>query len=264
VRIDRIAQDAGRTPRTVTDQIRRAREDRDLREARSGLWRDAFRQHFNDLLGAAEDLQGRAREPSEAGLLSSADRRTNKLVAALRRHIPRSGLWKATSDWEKASRLLISQRNDTKRAIVDCFEAGPKEKLPEADINGFRVSIFRAVESTADGNSIDREYKVDSSEERPDFRWNGYTIGNNTSGSSSREAIKLEHARLVKKFAGPRSKYVGGLRGHTRAMREARDVIDDEVEDLILRRVLSGECALCPIPEARTRRRRRKTSPAKA
>ena len=67
--IDTIAKESGRIQRTVTAQLGRARQERQHDQVQVDLIRDAYRQHYGDLLELAEELAERCESPDFRGIL---------------------------------------------------------------------------------------------------------------------------------------------------------------------------------------------------
>ena len=62
-RIDKIAWEAGRTERTVQSHLSRERRERDYQQVMAGLLRDAYQNHYVQLLNQADELSRAAEQP---------------------------------------------------------------------------------------------------------------------------------------------------------------------------------------------------------
>ncbi|MEK7216433.1 MAG: hypothetical protein AAB289_12645, partial [Chloroflexota bacterium] len=101
-RIDDLARAANRTPRTVTTHIELARREREQREVRGGLLREAMLRHMEDLLATARRLREAENATQIPVLREPYDVATSLLLEGLHGHLPRSPLWKAREQWVKA------------------------------------------------------------------------------------------------------------------------------------------------------------------
>jgi len=101
-RIDDLARASQRTTRTVTTHIELARREREQRDVRGGLLREATLRHMEDLLAMARRLR-EAEDATQVPVLREPyDVATSLLLEGLHRHLPRSPLWKAREQWVKA------------------------------------------------------------------------------------------------------------------------------------------------------------------
>ncbi len=109
--IDTIARESRRTQRTVTAQLDRARQERQHDLVQVDLIRDAYRQHYGDLLEVAEELAERCDSPDSRGILPElvVETDTRMLYEALRSHVPGSRLWSGVKTWEESSRSLAAE-----------------------------------------------------------------------------------------------------------------------------------------------------------
>jgi hypothetical protein len=83
--------------RTVSKHVELARQERDIRSARTEVLRDALVAHYRDLIETAKDIQKQV--SSLSPLTSEKD---TPLMAGLRMHMPRSPLWENIKRWNQA------------------------------------------------------------------------------------------------------------------------------------------------------------------
>ncbi len=88
--------------RTVRKQIELARQERDVREAKLMVLRDAMVNHYKDLCNLAGDINSEINKnmPISEGLT------TNPIWSALQQHIPRSATWKNIDRWNTSHQKL--------------------------------------------------------------------------------------------------------------------------------------------------------------
>ena len=256
-RIDQLAKEAGRTPRTVKDQIARARHERDAHQVRIGLLREAYQRHHQDLIDTAEWIRKRAQTPDASGLLNTEDPRTLRLCDALRAHIARWVLWKTCDEWSRRSRSLEAARTSVGEDISSrVSELLDSDNVP-ARRDGFERSLWAAVERRAIGDDLsDLKYTVEGTR-KVVLRWSSVQL---TEGPSSRRAAKKVeglHSELLSDIAAPDSELVRMIREPMVNWVTAKTTIEAEVDELQLRYMVPGTCDLCPDMERSGSRRRR-------
>lgn len=94
--------------RTVRKQTELVRQERERREARSIVLRQALERHYADLVSFAEHLDSRMIKSS-----LPTETRSDHMWIALHEHLPRSPLWKMI---DKIERLNDDVRDIEKRA----------------------------------------------------------------------------------------------------------------------------------------------------
>ena len=255
-RIDQLAKEAGRTPRTVKDQIARARHERDAHEVRIGLLREAYQRHHQDLLDAAEQIRKRAQTPDALGLLNTNDRRALRLCDALRSHIPRWALWKTCDEWSRRSRSLEAARTFVHEEV----SSRVAELLENPDVpprrDGFERSLWDAVERRAIEEDLsDLTYTVEGTR-KVVLRWSSVQLTEGPTSRKSAKEVEELHSQLLSDIASPDSEFVRMIRETTENWVTAKTTIEAEVEDLQLRYMLPGTCDLCPDMQRTGSRRR--------
>ena len=243
-RIDVIANREGRAERTVNDQIRQAQRERRQEQVLAGLLQDAYQRHFEDLLGIAKKLQDGAQKPGREGLLSRTDRRSQMLHSALRSHIPRSRLWRACRAWEDHTQSLNRVRLQVKEQVARVVDSTLPPKIQDHR-DAWIESLYFAIEETAKDQSLDHMgYEMEPKDGTHALKWGAYGNLGPAGDMSSNERLREMHLRLREKVTT--APYVDELVEVLRTWTKAREVIEEEVEALLLRRLLPGRCRLCP------------------
>lgn len=111
-----IARSVGYDVRTVRKQIEMTRQEREGREARSIVIRQALEKHYADLISFAEKLDSGI---TQSSLLMGV--KSDRMWVALHEHLPRFPLWKMI---DKIERL-----NDELRDIQNRAEQRLREKV---------------------------------------------------------------------------------------------------------------------------------------
>ena len=92
-----IAQSDGYDVRTVRKYVEQALQDRELREARVHVVRQALERHYADLLAFVEVLDGGVKGPTRVPAASTRD----PMWRALREHLPKWPVWRLLARWEE-------------------------------------------------------------------------------------------------------------------------------------------------------------------
>jgi len=103
-----IAATDGFDVRTVRKQIERARQEREVREARSIVLRNAMEHHYTDICNFAEKLKVAVAGEESISLLVD-----DPLWLALKQHLPHSPLWN-----------LLNRRDTLLERLYDALETG--------------------------------------------------------------------------------------------------------------------------------------------
>ena len=136
--IDTIAKEAGRTQRTVTAQLASARQERQHDQVQVDLIRDAYRQHYRDLLEVAEVLAERCDTLNPQGILPEPglEPDARMLCEGLRSHVPSSRLWGGVKAWEESSKRLAAEWEQARAQIAKLIKQ-PVASFPEILEDGF-------------------------------------------------------------------------------------------------------------------------------
>jgi hypothetical protein len=108
-----IAEAEGYDVRTVDKHIEIERQERERKEARSQVLRNAVEGHYKDLYDFAGRLD--AEVSREDGTLVSL--REDRMWEALKAHIPRSKLWRNLDRWERLQKELHEHEKATAKAF---------------------------------------------------------------------------------------------------------------------------------------------------
>ena len=240
MRIDTIAQNAKRTERTVGDQLERARREREQREIRGGLLRDAYREHFAELLGLAEEMRQGSRNESTIAFLNSASVRAKLLREALKSHTSKSKLWKARADQEKISKR-IEEITKHAEAASDSKTRELLRIFPGLAVDGFSSSLAKAISEVADGRDASRRNYSQDSEW---LTWGEFHLARD---HENQVEVFDAHGRLIEEVVGPNSTLVPALKKARNDWVDTARIIEEEVEILLLRHYIPGQCNLCPV-----------------
>lgn len=105
--------------RTVRKQIDLAKQEREAREARSVVLRNALERHYDDLRKFAEKLNSEISGASNVP--SSPD--DDLMEAALRQHLPRSPIWGYMSKWQNLQQRVDEEQQKLEMVIEESVKA---------------------------------------------------------------------------------------------------------------------------------------------
>ena len=202
--------------------------------------RDAYHEHFAELLGLAEDIRQGLRSGSTIGFLNNASVRAKLLREALKSHISKSRLWKAGADLEEISKRI---QDITKHAEA-ASDSKPQALLgifPGLAVDGFSSSLARAISEAADGQDVSRRnYSQDSGW----LIWGEFHLARDDANQGE---VFDAHRRLIEEVAGANSDLVSALQKAGNDWSNTGRIIEEEVEILLLRHFIPGRCNLCPV-----------------
>ena len=234
--------------RTVRKALEFEREEKERKEARGVVLRQALEEHYADLYGFAKKI----------GLELAGDGtnlptlRNDRLWSALREHLPRSTMWKNLDRWQRLQgETTLSERGLEKRIkqlVKDRssgkFPVAPHEVGVTADIIWALSSHSRAVAEGKPGIDMSTDFRT-----RPgDERTTGVSLGEVLIGR-----IPDNQVVKVKEMLGHLLQEVTTLpehddtRRHLDEQRRVRRALDDELAIIMLRRIVPGRCKYCPI-----------------
>ena len=117
--VSELAKIVGYDVRTVKKQLEMAHQERESREARFFVLRQALEKHYADMLSLAEKLDSeRIQSSLPMGI------KNDRMWAALHEHLPRSPLWKLI---DKMERLNDEERDIENRAEKRLWDEVRKE-----------------------------------------------------------------------------------------------------------------------------------------
>jgi hypothetical protein len=243
-----IAKADGYDTRTVRAQIDFERQEKERREARSIVLRQALEKHYADLCSFAQKLDSHVIGETD----SLQTLREDPMWDALREHLPRSTVWKNLDKWE-AVREEIKQVDDKlKRPLEEMIAAKTRLAFPvssgeigltpgvvDALIAHFRLTARG--ESGLDKRTDFRPAPVD--ETTTSIEYGAYTIGRvpNERVTEVKELfinllseviVREEHDEMSRLFI---------------VLDQLKRKLHDEILVVILRRVAPGRCRYCPI-----------------
>lgn len=249
-----IASSDGFDARTVRKHIEIARQEKETKEARATVLRNALERHYADLCHYAERLIGSYpdRDNTEFGVsVRPPMAYENELEMALRQHIPRSPIWVLLSQQAKLQASKAEFTRQLSKKIEQDIASDPKlmEKLfPEEDlvISSLVAALKSQVQLWAQGEpgfNVTNNLKAQPTEGGSvDLSLGPFGMGK----------VKQEHVELVREAIRDwtaRIKEWDTFHDLERALRDLERVrknLREEVAVIALRRVVPGRCRYCP------------------
>jgi hypothetical protein len=243
-----IAKADGYDVRTVRAQIDFERQERERREAKSIVLRQALENHYADLCSFAQKLDSHViGETDSLGML-----REDPMWNALREHLPRSTAWKNLDKLE-AVRGEIHQVDDKlKRPLEEMIAAKTRLAFPvssgeiglTAGVVDALIAHFRLTargEVGLDKRTDFRTAPVDGA--TTSIEYGAYTIGK-VANDRVTEVKDLFLNLLSEVVAREEHDEMGRL---FILLDQLKRKLHDELLIVILRRVVTGRCRYCPI-----------------
>jgi hypothetical protein len=119
--------------RTVRKQIDLAKQEREVREARSIVLRDALEKHYEDLRRIAEKLNSQITGTGDVGYSPDDD----LIEAALQQHLPRSPIWAYITKWQNLMQRADEEQQKLKIIIQELVKTNRRLKpLTDSGLSG--------------------------------------------------------------------------------------------------------------------------------
>lgn len=237
-----IAKADGYDVRTVRKQLEEARQEREGREARATVLRQALEQHYGDLVSFADRLNTSI---IHATLPMGA--RDDRLWFALREHLPRSPLWKAIDRMERLNGELhdIDGRGH-KRIGVMVKEKSPLGFVQKPGTLGLNRDALEAAVGYHLRAPTEELLKIETRELKEGVAEVAY--GNFTCAVVPSDMASEIGKLIADMMSGigqwpEREEMARTLLIRSRVVNE----IEEELATIILRRIVPGRCKYCPV-----------------
>jgi len=251
----KIAAADGFDARTVRKHIEIAQQEKETKEARASVLRNALERHYADLCHYAERLVGQSSggHISEFGMsISPAVPYEQQLGIALRQHLPRSPIWGLLN---QQPRLQTSKAELTKELVQKIEEdiASDSRLLTELTgeengvIPGLIVALTAQAQQWVQGraglNVEDNLISKPAENGFVDLSYGAYNMGK----------VREEHVELVRGAIIDWTARIKewdvyhGLEKTLRDLDRVENNLRDEIAVIVLRRVVRGRCRYCPL-----------------
>jgi len=241
-----IAKKDGYDVRTVRKQLDLARQDRERRETRLVVLRDAMQSHYSDLCRRVAEIES-ALDRKSPGNIGMEDR----MGAALREHLRRAPLWKNLDRWNSLQETLqqIKSNIDTRLEEEVRSDSGLKNAFSggKMDVDGLVKVMAHQLDTGASGSpglNVEDYFRTESTEGGPaNFRYGAWFVGTGEAVQASR--VKDALADFEKKIFALRE--YQELSETQQRLDGLKEDILEELATITLRRVVPGRCRYCPI-----------------
>jgi hypothetical protein len=237
-----IAKTAGYDVRTVRRAIETAKQEREMREARISVFRRASEDHYADLVNFTKQIDDILIEIKLS--TSFLSQRKNRLWSALKQHLPRSPLWRATDKFDTLNNDIGNIRSLLIRELQKKVE-GEISRLGSSRLNaeGIANAVVHQViilegeyvpELKITPMIVNREVQINFG------AYNCGTVPENRADTAKEFITNL----MTETSSKPESEK---LRELISQRNKTVDVIREELATIQLRRILPGRCKYCPM-----------------
>ena len=234
--------------RTVRKQIELARQEREVRETRSTVLRNAVESHYRDLCKLAEELDTEIKQDK----IIPSQLKDSRIWSALREHMPRSPLWKKLGRWDSVLEEITNLEDDIKAQLREEVESDSRlsEIIAAGDnagIPGILAALNFQMKNWArgwKGLDIKVNFKVEPV---------GEGFVDVSYGNFNMNKVKEEHAAIIREVLIDFESRITGwdlYRTMQKLFTELEGLklsLRDELAIITLRRIVPGRCKYCPI-----------------
>ena len=238
--------------RTVRKQIELARQERDAREAKLMVLRDAMVDHYKDLCNFAGNINLEVAKNKPI----SEDMAANLIYSASQQHIPRSAIWKNIDRWNTGHRKLVEINSDIKELLRKKILSEPR--LNFMDLSGNEQIIpnliefftFRIDQRVKGVTCLDIEkyfHVEDKGGQLYDAMVGVYNVGRINPEKEKEEVPILK--QVVCDFESDFTEWekIKELQSAYNELITLGKSIKGELEVITLRRIVPGRCKYCPL-----------------
>ncbi len=234
--------------RTVRKQIEMARQEREVREARSTVLRNAVESHYRDLCKLAEELDTEIKQDR----IIPPQLKDSRMWSALREHMPRSPLWKKLGRWDSVLEEITNLEDDIKAQVREQLESDSRlsEIMAAGDnagIPGILAALCSQSKSWARGwKGLDIKVNFKVKPVGDGFVRVSY-------GAFNMDKVKEEHATTIREVLIDFESRIISWELYKKMQKlftefkSLRLSLQDELAIVTLRRIVPGRCKYCPV-----------------
>ncbi len=235
--------------RTVRRQIEKAKQEREVKEARTTVLRSALERHYADLCEFAEKID--AVITGEGAI--SQELKHDRMWAALRQHVPRYPLWNYLATWDNIQQEFTMLKEKVKERLER--ELGRDTSLNEiSDMNrgtvieGLIAILAFQIEQwsrRAPGLNIKDNFKLKPDEEKGNvtIKYGAFFMDNvDNNYVQTVEDVLIRWESKVRDWG----EYADMEKLFTK-LSTTKSKLRDELAVIILRRIVPGRCKYCPL-----------------
>jgi hypothetical protein len=238
--------------RTVRKQIELAKQEREVREARSIVLRNALEKHYEDLRKYAEKLNSQITGVGNDTYSLDDD----FIESALRQHLPLSPLWTYLSKLQSLQQRANEGQQELEKKIQEIVKTEPGLKpLTDTGLDGIVPGIIAVLDAEAkqwlDGNLR--------------YALNDSVVMEKAGEGMIDPRVGFSHMGPMKKEVAPKNmkivlKVLADLEERVKVTQEYLDMgkttdeikrlhskLREELAIIRLRRIVPGRCKYCPL-----------------
>jgi len=238
--------------RTVRKHIELAQQEREVKEARAAVLRNALERHYDDLRDYAEKLNA---EILGSGVLpGSAD--DDLMEAALRQHLPRSPIWGYMSKWHSLQDKAAAQRQRLEVAIEQTVKTNLKLNfLVSGGLDELVPGVVRALAFQVEqwsqglpGLETERDLVSEPTGQGLLDTHYGFSRLGTIDAEDAEQYVETLRELLVGLEASAKGWEVShDLERTASEIERVRRKLREELAVLRLRRIVPGRCRYCPL-----------------
>lgn len=249
----KIAENDKVDVRTVRKHIEMAKQEREVKEARSVVLRNALELHYRDLCDCAKKLGGLPSEEATGAWVPYSEH----MRIALRQHLPRSPIWGYLNQKDSLQQRIAQLTEEAGKKIEGGVKSDSRlsTKLTDTElgpiygiIDALKFQIKRWAMGERGGLNIEENLISERAEEGfVNLRYGAFQLGK---VAESRLQTVREIIRGVLKDWESRIKQFEEYQKLEKSFLELRRVeknLNDEIAVITLRRVVPGRCRYCPL-----------------
>jgi hypothetical protein len=238
----KISVEYERDPRTVKHHIERALREREAKEARVIVIRDALLKHHAKLISYAEKLYNsvNSEEPASTELLE------DRMYFALKSHLPRSPLWNYLNRlnrlYGELNELKARLRTKLRKVVEKDAEMPTEESVRQGLLEVFLFQVTAWAKGHK-GISLKDDFKVDDvGNEKSSVEYGSFHLGIVADSEISRieKIIEAWEKRLVKLSEYHDAKEI------FEQLNSLKMQTQEELAVIFERGIVPGSCKYCP------------------
>lgn len=238
--------------RTVRKAIELAKAEREMREARTLVLRNAIEQHYQDLRQYAERMDGEV-----LGTDSSPPSSDNDFIeSALKQHLPRSPIWSLQSKRKELEKKEFEQRQQLKQSVES--NVGRNSQLAALSMDGLSgvipgvaaaiiVEVGIWIEGDDDSSFKDRLVYEPVNAGTVNPRFGLAHMGAMDDETARREMPKVRRALDELETRTKDSIEFRDLAKTLVDLKQVDRKLREELAIIRLRRIIPGRCKYCPL-----------------
>lgn len=248
--VSHIAESDSYDVRTVRKYLELMRQEREVREAKQVVLRQALERHYNDICSFVERLRTDFGGDTPVRVVTPA-LKENPMWKALREHLPRSPLWKDIDKWEKLAdsfqtsvdRINERVRKEAKsRTSLEFVSSLDRIGLYNDGLTALVVFHLKSLARGAMGFKDIAKFARTKTEHGVRVQFGAFGIGIGPE-EKAREIETLCTNLLDEAEEWEEYETLSKL---TQEFLRVQRSLNEELTKLALKRVVPGRCAYCP------------------